>query len=510
MYKILIVDDERNERMGLMKLIHRYNYPLEVIQAKNGEEALEIFSKENIDILLTDIKMPFMNGIELIEAIHKQGGSPICIIYSAYGEFEYAQNAIALGVLQYLLKPINLKDFENLFTKVFHLCEERERQREDSKQLLENKKHQENEYLYKNLMVYLEGASLDQEEELKIEEVFGKEGYLPIILSSYSFLFSLEWKKYVDDIRGLIGENAIIINKDDIQTLLLIPMKKELPVKKIEKLCEDIIEISKDNFQTDVFIVTGEISISLAKLRKTYKILKEALDYQFFISESTYLLCDKDYHLKKQSDMLPIYFSKIVTLAKLENYEGVRDEFDKVFVYIEKNVGFSSIYIKYNFTDILKKLCEAFHMEERMMEIAEGIYEARTLDQIKDQVIRILDDVTQVNKDKIRNENRLVGMIKNIVHDKYNDCTLSISSMADELNVSAAYLSTMFKVETGQNLIKFISNYRIERAKDLLRATNMKISDVGALVGYPNASYFINLFRNNVGLSPVQYRESRE
>lgn len=111
MYTILIVDDEKNERSGIERLIRKYEYPLKVLQADSGESALEVFKKSKIDILLTDIKMPFMTGIELIRAVHVEGYQPVCIIYSAYGEFEYAKSAIALGVIEYLLKPVKLQEF---------------------------------------------------------------------------------------------------------------------------------------------------------------------------------------------------------------------------------------------------------------------------------------------------------------------------------------------------------------------------------------------------------------
>ena len=117
MYTILIADDERNERTGIEKLLRHFQYDLKIVQAANGREALAVFEHSHIDILLTDIKMPFLGGIDLIKQVHKGGWDPICIIYSAYGEFEYAQNAIALGVVQYLLKPIKRGEFQELFDK---------------------------------------------------------------------------------------------------------------------------------------------------------------------------------------------------------------------------------------------------------------------------------------------------------------------------------------------------------------------------------------------------------
>ena len=126
MYNILIVDDEKKEREGIALLLKRFGFPLRTAFAQNGEDALKIMEKNYFDILLTDIKMPYMDGIQLIRETQKRGLNPICIIYSAYGEFEYAQNAISLGVQEYLLKPVKLDAFKALFEKIIEICQEKE------------------------------------------------------------------------------------------------------------------------------------------------------------------------------------------------------------------------------------------------------------------------------------------------------------------------------------------------------------------------------------------------
>ena len=104
-------------------------------------------------------------------------------------------------------------------------------------------------------------------------------------------------------------------------------------------------------------------------------------------------------------------------------------------------------------------------------------------------------------------ENRLVRMAKELVYEKYSESDLNVSYIAEQLQVSSAYLSTFYKMETGKNLVKFITWYRVEKSKELLRQTNMKVSDVAERVGYLNVSYYISIFRNHEGCSPVQYRE---
>jgi len=300
---------------------------LKILQAQNGEEAIKIFENMHIDILLTDIKMPFMNGIELIEAVHKQGYMPFCIINSAYGEFEYAQNAIMLGVVQYLLKPIKLDDFQRLFNKVIHLCKERDLQNIKEQALKEEKKNLEKTYLFKNFLFYLETDKADLVQLKELEQEFGQKDYLMLVVSSYSFLFSLKWKNYKEDMKKIAGEDMIIVNISDTQTLLLVPIESSVGEKKKVELCEKLIQLSKEDYQSDVFVVCGSVTRGLVDLRKEYKKIEEILDYQFFMSESTYVLYDKDYILKKQSDMLPIYFDKILTCAKLEEHQEMKSEF---------------------------------------------------------------------------------------------------------------------------------------------------------------------------------------
>lgn len=111
------------------------------------------------------------------------------------------------------------------------------------------------------------------------------------------------------------------------------------------------------------------------------------------------------------------------------------------------------------------------------------------------------------NRREDEKENRLVHMAKNLIYEKYGESLLSVSYIAEELNVSTAYLSSLFKIETGENLVKFITRYRVEKSKELLRQSNMKVSDIAGKVGYINVSYYTSIFRNQVGISPLQYRE---
>lgn len=158
------------------------------------------------------------------------------------------------------------------------------------------------------------------------------------------------------------------------------------------------------------------------------------------------------------------------------------------------------------YTVAIKRINEYTNADIDLIPYIEQIYHAKNIENVSISIDTCLAEMENHKKEE-HNENRLVRMAREIVYDKYNENNLNVSFIADELSVSAAYLSNLFKVETGINLVKFITQYRMERAKELLVQTNMKIGDVAQKVGYLNVSYFTSIFRNQEGCSPIQYRE---
>lgn len=506
MYKILIVDDEKREREGIKKLLTHFQFKFAVEQARNGEEALEIMEKQNFDVLLTDIKMPFMDGIELIGEVRKRGWNPVCIIYSAYGEFEYARKAISLGVSEYLLKPIQLDVFQKQFQKVFQICEEKAVQKAEAEHLQNEYSELINYKRKKNLLSFLDGELQElSEEEAGID--FGKQDCIPVLISAYSNLFTKEWEFYQNDMRKVLQEELLILHKEDHQLLVLIIMEKEkMNANGLNKQCEEFLKVSRKKYQTDIFMVVGSKVSDMKALKKEYVRIQDQLDYQFFVSESSFLVHDKMYMERREQDMLTLYFERIFNNARLGDITGMKTEFQKVFAYIEGNTGFSSIYIKYTFTDAVKQIWEYTGSTKNIMTFVEKIYETRSFEELSTMIHQMLDELCEEQIQECK-ENRLVRLTKNHVAENYKDCNLGVSVIAEQLNVANAYLSSLFKMETGENLNKFIMRYRMEKAKSMLLQSNMKIGDIAAAVGYTNSSYFISVFKSYEGCSPVQFRE---
>jgi two-component system response regulator YesN len=156
--KILLVDDEREEREGISFLIRKFRYPLEVVQACNGKEALYILEHQEIDILFTDVRMPVMSGLELVRAVREKQKKIKIVIFSAYAEFEYAKQAVEMNALRYLLKPIEINEFRTLMDDILlSLKQEQKKNKKDRR-----------DWLFK----LFTSAKLDEEAEVQIRNAF--------------------------------------------------------------------------------------------------------------------------------------------------------------------------------------------------------------------------------------------------------------------------------------------------------------------------------------------------
>lgn len=503
MYTILIVDDEKNERTGIERLIRKYGYPLKVLQADSGENALVIFEKSKIDILLTDIKMPFMTGIELIREVHAKGYQPVSIIYSAYGEFEYAKSAIALGVIEYLLKPVNLQEFKKLFEEVLKICGERESER---LRKTEQQLYREQEKTGRSIMLQLKNSRRGQEEAHI--HLFDKNEVVPIIISGFTNIFSQYGEAYIHDVMECLNENTCYAIRNESQTVFFFSKPKGRRGEDLSLMCGRMIEMTKQKYRSDIFIAAGYPCSDIQMLRSEYEKVSHLLDYQFYVSESMCILADQAVKMKNGRDMLDLYFDKILVEAKLGDLHEMEKEVDKAIDYVENYKGFSSIYVKYSFSEVIKQCCELLGAEDQIIEVTEKVYAAQSLAQVRNTIVSFLNSLSS-KSDVKKEKNSIVARVKQYVNESYSDPLLSVALISEQMGISTAYLSSLFKKKTGQNLVKYILECRMNHARELLLTTNLKVSEVGEKVGYLNTSYFISIFRANVECSPAKYRERR-
>ena len=475
-YRILIVDDEKIERTGLRLLLGKMDQKFEITEAVNGKEALEWLSCNRADILVTDIRMPFVDGLELVEQAARLYPDMKAMVFSGYGEFEYARRAMRFGVEEYILKPVNPTEFQNAIKKIIRVLEE-------SKQ--EKSRRQTEGSLFKE---YILNAIFNGTDAGELEKRAA--GIYPMdFLDSYRRLMLLEvcgdfFENKSSQLLGglkLAGLNADYLNVSPQQGILL--------------------------FKSDSSGLKNRSQLA-ERCRETELLMENrfyGLDSHIFMAEYD-VECADDVQLDDNT-----LIKQIQQDVRTKDMLSLSEHVDRLFHNYRQNVGFSQIYVKFVFSSLLKVLYEAIpgKNDRDLNEEMEMLYRTADIDEIRriiEKNIQLLEQETQTDSGNIHRE---VEEVKHYINTHYGE-EISIEMLAERVFLAPSYLSTIFKKETGQNLSKFIKICRMEKAREMLEGTKDKIVSISEKVGYPNVSYFCQSFREYYGMTPQKYRDQGE
>ena len=477
MYNILIVDDEKIERSGIRMLLKRMGIELGVFEACNGKQALEYLTSDkntgigHIDILLTDVKMPFMDGIELIKNVMHNDISLKTIIFSGYNEFEYAKLAVKLGVKDYILKPVDPSEFSSTITGVITELDEEHKKDEDYNRQANFIKQY---YMYTLLNSGDASGILDNGDFLA--------GYNRLALIEFNTDFFGKYDTGEDIFKEITGE---LTNIHDY----IYRKTGQFMYIAVSGLFNDYHELPQvmdavDTLMNNKFYETGRYIFSDN------------------ISEDTPVLVQIDddalmKQMKQDIKMKDITFLRIHFDALCKKYRG--------------QSNFSHIYIKFVFSNLLKDFYDNIPGadEAEFGREIDRLYKSEDFSCIMDIVNNYIDLLEKSFGKEPATSHREIETVKNYIHNHYGE-EIGAQQLADMVYLAPSYLSSLFKKETGQNLSKYIKQYRMEKAKELLTGTNMKIVNISEQVGYPNVSYFVQSFREYFGISPQKFRDQGE
>ncbi|MCD9025712.1 response regulator transcription factor [Cohnella silvisoli] len=518
MRTILIVDDERMEREGIRHLIEAYKLPLIVQLRSNGNEALDLLRQQRFDILLTDIKMPFMNGLELARNARELSPGMKIIIFSAYGEFDYAVQAIHLQVVHYLLKPVVLEDFLSVVNEVITQCEEEEIRHSREADLLEGYEQVQRYEQDKALLDLLNGAASDQTRQT-LSEAARERITLPLYMALIDYRTSLfiscdeAFRKLM---RAAFGDDAYYLNLNEYQSVLFIKaaVHERQPDgwrPMWQRLKDRITEV----FGELVFLTVGGKLHSWESARVELQRLEQLSEYKFFCDQSFVAYADDGEHALPilQGNDEPIEQTVLNVYAQIQQggKERIEDALESLFDRFKYQSGYSNVYVKYTCTEIVKRLRsgEDYRGKAQFNLYVNELFQSQTLQQLRSVVFRAFFASSENSGDPDReSDKRAINLILNIVHAQYQN-DICLDTVAEQIYLSPRYVSAIFKKEMGESFVKYLTEYRLSRARQYLRETNMKIKDIAEKVGYTDTSYFGMIFRRRFGMSPVKYREGR-
>lgn len=534
--KVFLVEDEYIVREGIKNNIdwekNGYDFCGE---ASDGELAFPMISEKRPDIVITDIRMPFMDGIELSRMIKEEYPEIKIIILSGHEEFEYAKAAIQIGVEEYLLKPINGDELLQVVNRVAQKIKEENESRET---LQEGEGDENFEYAKRQLLSSL----IDDNASLSDAMEQGKKIHLNLMAQCYNIMmlklqrknkeqgFSqriLELYKTMEDtLKEQDGQSIMFDRAPEGKVILFMGSGEEEIRRNMDAFAGQFREILPEYEDVTYFGSVGVPVMRLRELGESYEAASHGFSYRFLTEPNqivdNHTVFDQTRNEKKFSCSIGSVDIQNLDKQKIESFlKG--GEMDEIHFFVEeymKNTGdagknsmifrqyivmdmfFAASHFLTQITDGREQLGEPFESPEQMQKIVSDL--EATVVYIKElftKVMQVRDaQTTEHNSDVVENA-------KKYISENYHDEELTLNTVAHEVNVSPNHLSAMFSQKTGQTFVKYLTDVRMHRAKELLKCTSKRSNEICEEVGYRDPHYFSHLFKKNVGCSPIQYRE---
>lgn len=534
--KVFLVEDELVIRRGIKNSIdwEKEGY-IFCGEASDGELAYPMIIKEKPDILITDIRMPFMDGLELCKLVKKELPNIKILILSGYDEFDYAKEAIRLGVTEYLLKPISsgklLEALNGVSESIRREKEDKDLVRKYMEEMRENTEHEKQKFFEQMIAGNLSMA--DALETGKKYEMNLSAGMYNLLL--FRFTLGEENRKSGE----LLGEAEYAIEKlterleyvFEFQrgvegwAFLLMADNEEQMSERVKELSKDLEEIMKNYSTIAYFGGIGQPVARLRELEESFREAERALAARFTM-ELNRIISVEDIRMAQNVDTLDdieiTSFGEIEkTRTMLEKFlnNGAEDEIDEfVDVYInelpEENLK-SVLMRQYIIMDayiVMMSFCEKIEgiegeMQAQSEELKNSMKTIQTLEEIKNYIRMLLKKIIGV-RDTIsgRRYSDIIEIAKDQIRKTYMSDEISLNTIAAEVGMSPSYFSSIFSKEMGKTFVEYLTEIRMDRAKELLMCSSMKTSEIGYEVGYKDPHYFSYIFKKTQNCTPKEFR----
>lgn len=535
MLKVFLVEDEIIIRNGV-----KNNIPWEqegftfVGEAGDGELAWPLIKQTKPDILITDIRMPFMDGLELSGLVRKELPDTKIIILSGYSEFDYAKQAINLGVANYLLKPISGEKLLEAVKQVADIIREERAQTLLVEQYrLENGENVKVEKIRLFEQIVAGTATtreiLDRGEllELDLAAPFYTVLLLKLVDSGESMDSSAQVMEASEKVDEAIMKNPEFFAVERGLEGLAILMKSEEERQagtKLMNLEKEIQEILTQYPEVSYFGGAGETVQRMRDIRRSYIGASKAFASRFFTEKNRFLTVEQIRELKpagmKDMSLKSVDASKI-NRKLVEDFlkSGLEEETKNFVEEYFKNIGHenyeSLMFCHYLIVDM--NLCASHFLESIGIDSALLPAQCRDVREFADTlqceegmisyVTKLFTETIRLRDKSSRNKYmELITAVQKIILENFQNNEFSMNQAAAMVNLSPGYFSTLFRQETGVSFVEHLTGIRLEKAKALLMCTNMRSSEIAYEVGYKDAHYFSYIFKKVCGCTPKEYR----
>lgn len=503
--RIAVVEDERPIREGLVHILKKISPEYQVVgSAENGKEGLILIEEEKPDLILLDIQMPDMDGLQMLKEARKKGILAKVVILTAYSDFSYAKKAIALGIENYLLKPVNLTELRNTLTKI-------------KEELFVEQRGQNSLSLEKVIKDALEG---EYEESGRLEEVLReKHGFSSCQKLYCMYLFMGKYYASEKEAAEVFLEELQEHNPDKKMCWLWREKQKAVFIcfyktEKYDKLVKYLKKSVVPAFSMRIHdhgAFAGKECEGLRGLMEIEKELKDACGWHLILGNRVLIKCEKipqmrtyqfaypaDLENQARSSVIHLDYAEFTRCFQAFMEAGLRE------VHSPQEIREVCIRFAYAVINTAKE-CGTLKDEELLVQkVLHSILQAVFWEDIMEVMMELFTCIESDEKMQTSGE-VLVRKALSIIKECYSD-GINLEETARRLHVTEQYLGAQLKKETGFSFIEITRRYKIGHVKQLLLDTNLKLNQIASMTGFSDPKYMSKVFKQEVGMLPNEYR----
>lgn len=515
MYNVWIVDDEPFILEGLYSIVDWSALNLIIVgQAENGRDAIEQIETGNIpvDILITDITMPEMNGLELMRVLKAKNPELKCIILSGYNEFNYIKEGMKIGIENYLLKPINIEEFTQTLSNA---VEKLQRSRTPSLNVDQMELLKDN-ILYRLVTGRITPAEWKARSDF-LQLQLNTPNIIVITIKSYDDISTspshLIREHTIDFMKGIELPFLCFQDMDD-NTVLICGIEKacEQTMTQLRHHWVQLCEQLEDRMQLRPLITIGSLVSDLESAPVSYQHARLAQDYALLYPQDKileYATVTSSLDRKCKPLTRPDQYARMLLAYDLPMLTTLIDEDFDAFSQIEgitpAEIRIVAVEIIIQMKQLLKETKTIDHFgSDAYRDSTNQIFRSTTLEQLKSSILSIAKEVAETLNEQT-NISPVIKQILNHVELSYAE-EFSLKTLGQTYNIHPVYLGQLFQKELNQTFSDYVNRFRIEKAKELIKQTTLKTHTIAKTVGYWDAGYFYKQFKKYVGVSPTDFK----
>ncbi len=528
MLKVLLVDDEPFIIQGLKVLIDWEQEGFTIAgTASNGKEAYDFLQKEEVDLIIADIQMPIMTGLELQEAIRKEEiSNAYFVILSGYADFEYARRALQNECTDYILKPVDREMLLKLLNRVAAMRDEDDRMQQKNRKM-------EKAYLARQLISLIKGKYDDSNLQYVTSQMKCKEGvrYVEILMSEGDMDEDVTDQE-MREFQRQMYECCVVFLKDHAQNcvfdvsadekiydvgLIFFTYMAEEAMRSEKDYLQELLEYLDESLPRPVTMRVGKKVADISLIARSYGNACMLRSFQGFRSKKDIYYYEEEVQVSSNGMVLcKKSLDELLNVVEQNNHMEIRAAVERFYAEMGQrglhgeSMTLNINYLLFQLIHLASEQDDEVNQEEILRLISESSFETGTMRGSKTHLMRFAceygDYLSQLRKNVSRG---VLGNVEKEIKENYAE-NLTLKSLSEKYYVNSAYLGQLFRKKYGQSFKDYLNNYRMDRAADLLLHTDKKIIQIAEEVGYHDLDYFVNRFIQAKGCTPAKFRRQMQ